>query len=68
MGFSSATYIMEELINGLEPLIKDEELRKDVYIKIINALENADWDNANECCEQDTAYDKALKEVHPNCD
>lgn len=65
MGFSSASYIMDEIISGLEPLIKNAELRKDVYIKIILALENADWDNLEECFGQDIVYDKAVKIIHP---
>jgi hypothetical protein len=45
--------------------IKDPKVRFRLYKGIILALEEQDWDTENECEGTDDAYDKALKELHP---
>ena len=65
MGWASGTYVMGDIIDGLFEDIKDGEVRKQVYKSIIRALETADWDTQDECMGQDSAFDEALAELHP---
>ena len=66
MGWSSGTTLMGEIIDAVQSKVKDKKLRKSLYLSIISAFENADWDGQDECEGIDDAFDKALKELHPD--
>lgn len=66
MGWSSGSTIFSQIISAIQPEIKNVNKRKAIYIKLIAAFENADWDTLDECLGEDPAYDKAIKELYPD--
>ena len=68
MGWSSGTYVMEDIIKFFKKNVPDNEMRKMLYKGIIDILEDQDWDCPSECKGMDPAYDKALNEIHPDED
>ena len=66
MGWSSGTELMSRVITATRKVIPDEKTRKEFYKEIIDAFEDYDWDTENECLGEDSAYDDALKEMHPD--
>lgn len=66
MGWSSGSSTFSEIIAAVKPNVADKEARKRIYLPIINAFENSDWDTQDECLGQDDAYDEVLKEMHPD--
>lgn len=66
MGWGSASSIMSQIIEAVKPHVADKEARKAIYIPVIGALEDGDWDTQDECMGEDEAYDEAIKELHPD--
>lgn len=66
MGWASGSGLFSDVITAIKPAIKDEVRRKELYKKLIQSFENADWDTQNECEGEDRAFDNALKELHPD--
>ena len=66
MGWSRGSTVASSIIEGLQKVIRDDEVRRKAYVKIIKALEDADWDCQNECEGMDKAFDQALKDIHPD--
>ena len=66
MGWASGSQVMEEIIDLVKDEIRDDQVRYRLYKGIITALEGNDWDTQNECEGVDAAYDKALKDLHPD--
>ena len=66
MGWSSGSYVMEGIIEGLNKSPHwDMDDRVEIYKVIIPVLEDQDWDNAGEIMGMDKAYDEALRFLHP---
>jgi len=65
MGWGSGSQVMSDIIGALKNEL-DEPTRVKVYVKIIRALQDHDWDTEEECCGDDPAYDEALKIVMPH--
>jgi len=63
MGWSGGTYVMQDIIGTVQEHIDNEDVRCDLYIGIIEALQMSDWDCAGECLGDDPAYDRALEMV-----
>lgn len=71
MGFSSGTTLMDGVIRKLNTSQRfkdDEQARKEIYMYLIDELEEVDWDCQEESMGTDVAYDEALKELHPDWD
>lgn len=66
MGWCYGSEVMNRLIGAALKYIPDPEDRKGFYLVAIDALEDRDWDTQNECLGQDEAFDKALRELHPD--
>lgn len=66
MGWAGGGRVMEPIIKTIKKCVPDEKIRVRMYKDIINALEDADWDTQDECIGLDTAFDAALKRLHPN--
>jgi hypothetical protein len=69
MGWSSATYIMQNVIAQVSasPRFADDfDARKDIYRIVFKELENGDWDCQEECLGQDKAYDAIFLEKYPD--
>jgi hypothetical protein len=66
MGWASGSRLFNSVIEVLKNNIDDKQLREDIYIELIEAFEDCDWDTQDECMDRDPAFDSALKELHPN--
>jgi hypothetical protein len=66
MGWASGGQVMQEIIDLFQDEIKDDQVRYRLYKGVINALEGNDWDTQDEFIGSDDAYDKALKDLHPD--
>jgi len=68
MGWASGSTIVDALITSLRENVKSDDVRKNIYLDVITAFEDADWDTQDECEGYDPAFDEALKELHPDWD
>ena len=68
MGWGSASSMVSGIISAIQEAIPDESKRKEFYKNIISIFENEDWDTEEECLGSDIAFDKAMKELHPDWD
>ena len=59
---------MGDVIKALVEECEDAVVRQRIYKKVIDAFEDHDWDCQDECIGDDLAFDKALKDLHPNWD
>jgi hypothetical protein len=66
MGWCSGSRLFGEVIDTVQSHVADKTARVDIYVDLIQAFEEADWDTQNECIGQDPAYDEALKFLHPD--
>ena len=65
MGWSRGTALMESVMTAAIKAIPADDTRKEFYKRVIDAFEDADWDNQEECMGRDDAFDDAMKELHP---
>ena len=65
MGWASGSSLMDEIIDAAVEVGIDDVTRKEFYEKIIEAFEDQDCDTLQECEGKDTAFDAAIKAVHP---
>lgn len=65
MGWSSGSRMFGEIIEFLQETIEDDDLRKDLYIGLIEIFENFDCDTLYECKGEDDAFDEAFEELYP---
>lgn len=65
MGWSSGTELMENFALRLKKSRINAEIRKKVYLILVDEMEAMDWDNVNEVEGLDKALDEALVELHP---
>lgn len=61
MGWSSGTSLMEAVIVAIQANVPDEEVRYNLYEEIVDAFQDADWDNLDEVAGIDPAYDRLYK-------
>lgn len=64
MGWASGSILFDKVIDAVEPHVPAEK-RKALYIELIGAFEDQDWDTQDECMGRDPEFDAALKELHP---
>lgn len=60
--------LMSLIIDELMQTDIDEEVRKEVYSVLIQAFEEYDYDNLDECLGEDTMFDRAYNTIHPEED
>lgn len=65
MGWAGASRIMIDVIEAVKPHVSDKDVRKIIYLPIIQSLEEGDWDTQDEPLGHDDAYDEAINELHP---
>jgi hypothetical protein len=65
MGWCSGSQLFSDVIDVISQNVPDEEDRVVIYKGLISAFEEFDWDTQDECVGEDSAYDSALKELHP---
>ena len=57
---------MDGIIEAAQEHIPYDETRYLFYKDVIPVLEREDWDTPGECMGNDDAFDKAMRELHPN--
>lgn len=57
---------MDDIIATTMKNVPDDAVRETLYLGYIEALENNDWDTQMDCLNQDVAFDRALKKLHPD--
>ena len=66
MGWAGGCDVMNFIIYRVKKKFPhDDELRRDIYGIVIQALDGHDWDTHDECWGQDDKFDEALKDLHP---
>jgi len=67
MGWGGGSVIMSDIIAATNKHGPSNILKRVLFYKeCIKSLENADWDNSQECLGEDLAYDLAVQELHPD--
>lgn len=66
MGWSSGTSLFERIAERLKNTVRNEELRTEIYIILIDEFEDDDWDNIDEVTGIDSSLDKAIRELYPD--
>lgn len=61
MGWNSGSQLFEEIIKNVQANVADAEVRKSIYLPLIEVFRNEDWDTYDECLGEDPAYDAALR-------
>ena len=63
MGWSSGTTLMEQVIGTVQSYVPDADIRYKMYVELVEAFQDADWDNLDEVTGKDPAYDKMYAEM-----
>lgn len=66
MGWASGTGIAIGIIDSVKTHVKYYSTRVDIYLDVIETLEDADWDCATEAMGHDPAFDEAVRTLHPD--
>ena len=66
MGWASGSSMFSDIIEFLMETVDDEEVRKDIYVGLIEIFENKDCDTLYECQGQDPAFDEVWEELYPS--
>lgn len=64
MGWSSGTRLFVSIMDSIKDRV-DVDTREEIYYDIIEAFEDFDCDELQECMGDDPAFDKVFKEIHP---
>lgn len=56
MGWASGSSLFSQVIGAVQPRVKDDGERKEIYKKLINAFEESDWDTQDECTGEATLH------------
>lgn len=65
MSWKSGTSLFAKLVDTIEANIAEEEDRVNVYIEMIEAFEDADWDCLHDVFGEHTALDTAINTLYP---
>jgi hypothetical protein len=68
MGWSSGSRLFGALIESLQKNVPDDDDRKSIYQDMIEAFQDYDWDNLDECLGEDEVYDELYEELYPTED
>ncbi len=63
MGWCGGSDIAEKAIKAIKPRINDTSVRFAIYVDLIVALQENDWDNEDEVIGLDYAFDLALTQL-----
>lgn len=66
MGWSSGTSLVRRVIKATMANVEDSAVRQRLYVEIIRAFEDADWDNVDEAMGDDPAFDDAVRTLYPD--
>lgn len=68
MGWASGSALVGSLIGVLRANVPDGNDRHRIYLGLIAAFEEFDWDTQDECLEIDPEFDAAMRALHPDWD
>lgn len=60
MGWGGGNRVIDALQSTLVDNVPDRDTRITIYAEMLTALEDMDWDNADECIGFDEAYDSLI--------
>lgn len=66
MGWASGSTLFSAVIESIQTHVDVPDIRIQIYIDLIEAFEEADWDTVDECMGEDPAFDVAVKQLHPD--
>lgn len=66
MGWSRGTPVAIGIIESVKKHVKNYSKRVDIYVDVIETLEDNDWDTVSEAMGYDDAFDEAVKDLHPD--
>jgi len=66
MGWTGGTGIMQAAIAGADDAGLDALERAALYKRLLDALEDLDWDTQDECMGEDPVFDAVLRAQHPD--
>ncbi len=65
MGWSGGSRVFEEAWSGVRDYVPEDK-RVEACMKVIDALENEDWDTQDEVSHSFPEVEDALKRLHPD--
>lgn len=65
MGWSGGSQLMTDIINCLQEEIGDPDKRYYIYEKIVESMQDMDWDTLDECLGIDEEYDRLYYHIYP---
>jgi len=65
MGWNNGSALMDDVIEAVRETGLAHGARYRLYMKLIPAFQDYDWDTETECMGSDDAFDQALQELHP---
>lgn len=68
MGWASGSNVMTRIIKVVKKEVPSKAKRKVLYMDIVDALRDQDWDTLDECLGEDQAYDDIYNELFPDDD
>lgn len=66
MGWCGGSSLMSEIIAAVKAEVDGLDERERIYRPIHAAFKQEDWDTESECVGEDEAFDRILRERHPD--
>ena len=63
MGWSGGSELFDKVIDAVQPRVPDAATRKAIYLDLIPAFQDYDWDTEDECMDRDPMFDAAYREL-----
>lgn len=68
MGWSNGSNLMSQVIDIIQSHTQPSKYTKNMYMCLIDAFEDFDADCLHECLGENEYFDKAYKEMYPDCE
>jgi len=68
MGWSSGTPLFATILEVVQENVTNPDIRKKIYLPILSAFEDADWNNVEECLDIDPVFDEIYQDMYPDDD
>lgn len=66
MGWSTGSSLFSDIIEILKAEIDDEDIREEIYVRMIEVFQDHDCDNLEECLGEDTVFDNVFNNQYPD--
>lgn len=61
MGWAGGSAIAIDIVEVISELVEDSSVKREIYEKLIDSLEEQDWDTQEEALGIDPVFDRLLK-------